>query len=84
MSLPALHSDGALAQRAADQRLLAIVSELAKELQRAAFEPNKITLATRFESELGLGSLACAELLSRVEQAFARNCPSTFLRGQTA
>lgn len=75
MCPPAPHSDGPLAQRAADQRLFAIVSELAKELQGAAFEPGRITLATRFESELGFDSLARAELLSRVEQAFGVQLP---------
>ncbi|SEK10885.1 AMP-binding protein [Paraburkholderia diazotrophica] len=75
MPLSSLQTNGGIAQRAADHRLLAIVSELAKELQGTAFEPDKVTLATRFESELGFDSLARAELLSRIEQVFGMQLP---------
>ncbi|OUL95623.1 AMP-binding protein [Paraburkholderia hospita] len=85
MSLTALQTPVALAQPAVEHRLLAVIRELEKELQGAAFEPDKVTLATRFESELGFDSLARAELLSRVEQAFGVQLPiDAFARADCA
>ncbi|WP_336601591.1 AMP-binding protein [Paraburkholderia bengalensis] len=85
MPLPNLQTDGALAQPATEQRLLAVIRELAKELQGTAYEPDRVTLTARFESELGFDSLARAELLSRVEQAFGVQLPvDIFARGGCA
>ncbi|BDC45762.1 AMP-binding protein [Paraburkholderia terrae] len=85
MSLPDLQTGGVLAGSVTGQRLLSVIAELAKELQRTTFDRDKVTLAAHFESDLGFDSLARAELLSRIEHAFGVQLTvDTFARADCA
>lgn len=66
---------GAGGDTGADARLLAIVGALSRELHGNESGYREPSLASHFEHDLGFDSLARAELLGRIEQAFDRQLP---------
>lgn len=68
-------SQGTNVDAGADAKLLAIVRALSRELHGDESGYREPALASHFERDLGLDSLARAELLGRIEQAFDRQLP---------
>jgi 1-acyl-sn-glycerol-3-phosphate acyltransferase len=61
------------------ERLLGIVRDLAEELQPGRASRLVITLDSRLDRDLGFDSLGRAELLLRLDQAFAANLPDSLI-----
>ncbi|MGR5143166.1 AMP-binding protein [Photobacterium sp. DNB23_23_1] len=59
--------------------LLGIVKELANEITPDNFDSNSVHLDSKLDQDLGLDSLARAELLQRTEQQFALSLPTQTL-----
>jgi fatty-acyl-CoA synthase len=57
------------------QRLLEIVDAFAAEMSPAGRKPREVTLNSQFERDLGLDSLARAELLTRIEETLGVHFP---------
>lgn len=56
-------------------RLVRLVDTLAAELHGEGHHPGRVSMTTQLERDLGLDSLARAELAERIEQAFAVRLP---------
>ena len=65
------------------QRLLAIISEMAHELQSNRSSPPTPAMQSQLDRDLGLDSLARSELLLRVENAFEVKLPEEALMAET-
>ncbi|WP_066450602.1 AMP-binding protein [Halomonas chromatireducens] len=65
------------------QRLLAIIEEMARELQPDRTAPRSPSLQSRLDRDLGLDSLARSELLLRIEHAFDVKLPEEALMAET-
>jgi acyl carrier protein len=60
--------------------LLALVREMARELHPRDEGAAPVTLDSRLERDLGLGSLALVELIARVERSFGVELPENTIR----
>ncbi|WP_081785757.1 acyl carrier protein [Halomonas sp. BC04] len=65
------------------QRLLALIAEMARELQPSRSSPPTPTMQSRLDRDLGLDSLARSELLLRIENAFEVKLPEAALMAET-
>ena len=64
-------------------RLLAIITEMARELQPNRSSPPTPTMQSRLDRDLGLDSLARSELLLRIENTFEVKLPEAALMAET-
>ncbi|MBY6241078.1 AMP-binding protein [Methylosinus sp. Sm6] len=60
---------------AAQRELVAVVAAFARELHPSRAQPSGVALSSRLEQDLGVDSLARAELILRLERRFRRRLP---------